>query len=151
MSRGHHIMMQARRNPSRAATKSPASVGVQRQPARPSLPAAEMYLLGYERSAEARPVDCGFSRCVAYKSGNASYSLCAQIKDERSVRWCSRLKWNHLASFTNDPSTECGQPRHACCDEVARRLLESRKGIRQAECGRVYAQRSRVSHDDKTN
>ena len=62
-------MMQARRNPSRAATKSPASVRVQRQPARPSLPAAEMYLLGYERSAEARPVSqtCGFSRRVAYK------------------------------------------------------------------------------------
>lgn len=61
-------------------------------------------------------------------SGNASYRLCAQIKDERSVRWCNRLEWNHLASFVEDPSIECGQPRHACCDEAAQRLLESRKG-----------------------
>ena len=70
-------MMQARRNPSRAATKSPASVRVQRQPARPSLPAAEMYLLGYERSAEARPVDCGFSRRVAYKWQRIVQFVCA--------------------------------------------------------------------------
>ena len=61
-------------------------------------------------------------------SGNASYRLCAQIKDERSVRWCNRLEWNRLASFVEDPSIECGQPRHACCDEAAQRLLESRKG-----------------------
>ncbi len=79
-------------------------------------------------------------------SGNASYRLCAQIKDERSVRWCNRLERNRLASFVKDPSIECasGQPRHACCDEAAQRLLESRswthgKAIRLQWPGRSAA------------
>jgi hypothetical protein len=68
-------------------------------------------------------------------SGNATYSLCAQIKDERSVRLCNRLEWNHLASFVADPSTECGQPRHACCDEAAQRLGIMRRPF-DWKCGR---------------
>lgn len=48
--------MQARRNPSPAATKSHAGVRVQRQPVRYSRPAPERYLSGYKRGAAARPV-----------------------------------------------------------------------------------------------
>ena len=85
-------------------------------------------------------------------SGNASYGLCAQIKDERSVRWCNRLEWNHLASFVEDPSIECGQPRHACCDEAAQRLLESRKGHSTGGVRPwLRTSGSRVSHDGRAD
>jgi hypothetical protein len=120
--------MQARRNPSRAATKSQASVRVQRQ--YPVLAACSRDVparVQTKRRSPSRIADLRIQSAL-YTGGNASYRLCAQIKDERSVRWCNRLEWNRLASFVEDPSIECGQPRHACCDEAAQRLLESRKG-----------------------
>ena len=76
---GPHIMMQARRNPRVERPPSPKPVCVCSDSAPSSLPAAEMYLLGYKRSAEARPVSqtCRFSRHVAYKRQRIVQIVCA--------------------------------------------------------------------------
>jgi hypothetical protein len=80
---GRH--MQARRNPSPAATKSHAGVRVQRQPVRSSRPAPERYLFGYERGAAARPASQALIKSARREQPLAQCTSCGQIVDERSV------------------------------------------------------------------
>jgi hypothetical protein len=152
--------MRARRNPSRAATnlKSEASVRVQRQcpvlaqaACSRDAPARVLVQATRKRRSPSRIADLRIQSARRVQAAslklNASYRLCAQIKDERSVRWCNRLERNHLASFAvsrkirvspsvGSRDTLVAMRRHRDSD-----FSSHGKAIRLAECGRGLAQR----------
>jgi hypothetical protein len=118
-------MMQARRNPSQAATKSQASVRVQRQC--PVLAACSRDVPARVQTKRRSPSRSADLRIQSARREQAATHRTDCVRRSRmsaqSDGVVNRLEWNHLASFVEDSSCaqsiECGQPRHACCDEAA--------------------------------
>ena len=91
--------MQARRNPSPAATKSHAGVRVQRQPVRYSRLAPERYLCGYNRGAAARPVSHTLIKSARREQPQLNYcNICAD-QGRALSQFVRRLDQNQLASW----------------------------------------------------
>ena len=138
---GRHIMMQARRNPSRAATKSQASVRVQRQcpvlaacsrdvPARvqtkrrsPSRIADLRIQSARRERAATHRTDCvRRSRMSAQSDGVTGWS---------GITW--QASWKIRVSSVGSRDTLVAMRRH-------NDFSSHGKAIRLAECGRCYAQ-----------
>ncbi len=112
--------MQARRNPSPAATKTQAGVRVQRQPVRYSRPAPERYLSGYARGAAARPLSHTLIKSARREQPEPQLNYLQYMRRSRTSAQpvCSQAG-SQSAGFVAAPSTECGQPRHSWSDEAA--------------------------------
>ena len=142
--------MQARRNPSPAATKSHAGVRVQRQPVRYSRLAPERYLCGYKRGAAARPVSHTLIKSARREQPQLNYLQYMRRSRTSAQSVCSPAG-SESAGVVAAPSTECGQPRHAWSDEAAQILKSHEKSIRLSECGRAWAKRLHMRHGDRAD
>ena len=134
--------MQARRNPSPAATKSHAGVRVQRQPVRYSRLAPERYLCGYNRGAAARPVSHTLIKSARCEQPQLNYLQYVRRSRTSAQSVCSPAG-SESAGFVAAPSTECGQPRQAWSDEAAQILKSHEKvhsTVRVRPClGKTFA------------
>ena len=134
--------MQARRNPSPAATKSHAGVRVQRQPVRYSRLAPERYLSGYKRGAAARPVSQTLIKSARREQPQLNYLQYMRRSRTSAQSVCSPAG-SESAGFVAAPSTECGQPRQAWSDEAAQILKSHEKvhsTVRVRPClGKTFA------------
>ena len=130
-------MTQARRNPSRAATKSHAGVRVYSLPG-PRILQQRCTCSGTNEAQKPVPY-CRLADSVGASrtSGNASYRLCAQIKDERAysdgvtgwsgVAW--QASWKIRVSSVGSRDTLVAMRLH-------NDFSGHGKAIRLAECGR---------------
>ena len=134
--------MQARRNPSPAATKSHAGVRVQRQPVRYSRLAPERYLCGYNRGAAARPVSHTLIKSARREQPQLHYLQYMRRSRTSAQSVCSPAG-SESTGFVAAPSTECGQPRQAWSDEAAQILKSHEKvhsTVRVRPClGKTFA------------
>ena len=132
--------MQARRNPSPAATKSRAHAGVrvQRQPVRYSRLAPERYLSGYKRGAAARPVSHTLIKSARREQPQLNYLQYMRRSRTSAQSVCSPAG-SESAGFVAAPSTECGQPRQAWSDEAAQ-ILKSHEKVHSTVRVRVPGQ-----------
>ena len=130
--------MQARRNPSPAATKSHAGVRVQRQPVRYSRLAPERYLSGYKRGAAARPVSHTLIKSARREQPQLNYLQYMRRSRTSAQSVCSPAG-SESAGFVAAPSTECGQPRQAWSDEAAQ-ILKSHEKVHSTVRVRVPGQ-----------
>jgi hypothetical protein len=139
--------MQARRNPSPAASTSHAGVRVQRQPtsraepvrySRPGLHQRGTCPGISEVQQGSRPVSHTLIKSARRQQPQLNY-LQYMHRSRTSAQSVCSPAGSESSGFVAAPSTECGQPRHAWSDDGTNMKESRKKSSRLSECGRAWA------------